>query len=146
MYRIGQTAKKCHSPKVSACHCRYTVSKFKAVKLQKLSVCFRCEFCTKNFQEALLTKLLGGGTWTLLHYQWRWVRRPYLKASGLQVMNIATKTTEIQSQNLVQMLQQSPHPNLGKTLDIVVWLIYDYIYKNMSSGYPWALSGFSFGQ
>lgn len=42
------------------------------------------------------------------------------QAAGLQVMNIATKTTEVQSQNLVQMLQQSPHPNLGKTLDIVV--------------------------
>lgn len=42
------------------------------------------------------------------------------QAAGLQVMNMAKNTAETHSQNLVQMLQQSPHPNLGKTLDIVV--------------------------
>ncbi|MNB77174.1 hypothetical protein D3C75_238560 [compost metagenome] len=42
------------------------------------------------------------------------------QAAGLQVMSIAKNTAEIQAQNIAQMLQQSPHPNLGKTLDIQV--------------------------
>ncbi|UQZ32846.1 putative motility protein [Paenibacillus sp. PK3_47] len=42
------------------------------------------------------------------------------QAVSLQVFNIAKDTAEIQSQNMAQMLGQSPHPNLGKTLDIRV--------------------------
>lgn len=39
---------------------------------------------------------------------------------SIQVLNIAKDQAEIQGQNLVQMLGQSVHPNLGKTLDIRV--------------------------
>lgn len=42
------------------------------------------------------------------------------QAVGLQVFSIAKDTAELQSQNLTQMLSQSPHPNLGKSLDIRV--------------------------
>ncbi|MFF2909754.1 YjfB family protein [Paenibacillus sp. NPDC057934] len=42
------------------------------------------------------------------------------QAVGIQVLSIAKDQAEIQSQNLVQMLEQSVHPNLGKTLDIRV--------------------------
>ncbi|WP_310829690.1 YjfB family protein [Paenibacillus pedocola] len=42
------------------------------------------------------------------------------QAVGLQVMSIAKNTAELQGQNIAQMLQQSPHPALGKTLDIQV--------------------------
>ncbi|QSF43816.1 YjfB family protein [Paenibacillus tianjinensis] len=42
------------------------------------------------------------------------------QAVGLQVMSIAKNTAELQGQNMAQMLQQSPHPDLGKTLDIQV--------------------------
>lgn len=42
------------------------------------------------------------------------------QAVGLQVLSIAKDQAEIQGQNMAQMLQQSAHPNLGKTLDIRV--------------------------
>ncbi|WP_074112219.1 YjfB family protein [Paenibacillus sp. P46E] len=42
------------------------------------------------------------------------------QAAGLQVLSIAKDQAEIQGQNMAQMLQQSVHPNLGKTLDIRV--------------------------
>ncbi|OMF93977.1 YjfB family protein [Paenibacillus sp. FSL R7-0273] len=42
------------------------------------------------------------------------------QAAGLQVMSIAKNTAEVLAQNMAQMLQQSPHPDLGKTLDIQV--------------------------
>ncbi|MNP42942.1 hypothetical protein D3C76_1367350 [compost metagenome] len=42
------------------------------------------------------------------------------QAAGLQVMSIAKDTAVMQAQNMALMLQQSPHPNLGKTLDIQV--------------------------
>ncbi|MGN7761263.1 YjfB family protein [Paenibacillus sp. 22594] len=42
------------------------------------------------------------------------------QAVGLQVLSIAKDQAEIQGQNMAQMLGQSVHPNLGKTLDIRV--------------------------
>lgn len=42
------------------------------------------------------------------------------QAVSLQVLSMAKDTAETQSQNLAQMLGQSAHPNLGKTLDIRV--------------------------
>ncbi|WP_150266187.1 YjfB family protein [Paenibacillus tepidiphilus] len=42
------------------------------------------------------------------------------QAASLAVMNIAKNTAETNSQNMVQMLNQSTHPTLGKTLDIQV--------------------------
>ncbi|MBY0012640.1 MULTISPECIES: YjfB family protein [Paenibacillus] len=42
------------------------------------------------------------------------------QAAGLQVLSMAKNSAEIMAQNMTQMLQQSPHPNLGKTLDIQV--------------------------
>ncbi|MFE4711218.1 MULTISPECIES: YjfB family protein [Bacillales] len=42
------------------------------------------------------------------------------QAVGIQVLSIAKDQAETQSQNLVQMLEQSVHPSLGKTLDIRV--------------------------
>lgn len=42
------------------------------------------------------------------------------QAAGLQVFNIARDQAQTNAQNMVQMLNQASHPNLGKTLDIVV--------------------------
>ncbi|MHA6530251.1 YjfB family protein [Paenibacillus sp. BAC0078] len=42
------------------------------------------------------------------------------QAVGLQVFSIAKDQAEVQAQNMTQMLGQSTHPNLGKTLDIKV--------------------------
>lgn len=39
---------------------------------------------------------------------------------GIRVLNIAKDQAETQGQNMVQMLSQGVHPNLGKTLDIRV--------------------------
>ncbi|WP_081972188.1 YjfB family protein [Paenibacillus borealis] len=41
-----------------------------------------------------------------------------LQAAGLQVMSIAKDQAQTDAQNMVQMLSQSVHPTLGKTLDI----------------------------
>lgn len=42
------------------------------------------------------------------------------QAAGLQVLSIAKDQAETQAQSMTQMLGQSLHPNLGKTLDIKV--------------------------
>jgi hypothetical protein len=42
------------------------------------------------------------------------------QAVGIKVLSLAKDQTEAQAQNLIQMLGQSVHPNLGKTLDIRV--------------------------
>ncbi|WP_074085624.1 MULTISPECIES: YjfB family protein [Paenibacillus] len=42
------------------------------------------------------------------------------QAASLQVLSIAKDQAEVQGQNMAQMLEQSVHPNLGKTLDIRV--------------------------
>ncbi|WP_019909373.1 YjfB family protein [Paenibacillus sp. HW567] len=44
----------------------------------------------------------------------------FKEAAGLQVLSIAKDQAEVQAQNMTQMLEQSTHPNLGKTLDIKV--------------------------
>jgi len=40
------------------------------------------------------------------------------QAVSIRVMALAKNTAEQQSQNVVQLLSQNIHPNLGKTLDI----------------------------
>ncbi|WP_017813620.1 MULTISPECIES: YjfB family protein [Paenibacillus] len=40
------------------------------------------------------------------------------QAAGIQVMSLSKDMMEQQGQQMAQMLQQAPHPNLGKSLDI----------------------------
>ncbi|HEY2491575.1 MAG TPA: YjfB family protein [Paenibacillus sp.] len=40
------------------------------------------------------------------------------QAVGIKVLTLAKNQADIQSNNLVQMLEQSANPNLGKNLDI----------------------------
>lgn len=42
------------------------------------------------------------------------------QAVSIRVMALAKNTAEQQSQNVVQLLSQNIHPNLGKSLDIKV--------------------------
>lgn len=42
------------------------------------------------------------------------------QAAGLQVMSLAKEQAQSEAQSMVQMLNQAPHPSLGKTLDIRV--------------------------